>query len=301
MQLTFDPANEAECGIVAGIIDAIHGTGTKTSGPALDPSAPTLSLAAAGIGTDVGQDNRDPAAVFAGNAAPLGVGAPAFPNAQGVPSAGAQMPLPGAQPSVPPAPAPASAPSTPAAGTTHVNGVEVDSTGLPWDARIHASTKSKTKAGQWVAKRGMNDGGALQRQVEAELRATMAIPQGGGAPLGGATPAPQTAPPAMQPAMNGPASSGVPARPAAMLPAASPQLSPAPAAPPALPSASATPTTFDELMPRVTAAVGTAVPEGAVEWAVTQVGLQNLVGLIQRPDLVPQVWAVLKQAYPALQ
>jgi hypothetical protein len=43
-----------------------------------------------------------------------------------------------------------------------------DSTGIVWDARIHASTKTKTKDGSWTAKRNVDP--AFRAQVEADLR-----------------------------------------------------------------------------------------------------------------------------------
>lgn len=54
---------------------------------------------------------------------------------------------------------------------TIVNGVEVDSAGLPWDRRIHSSAKSKIKDGTWKKLRGVDD--ELVAQVEAELRQSM--------------------------------------------------------------------------------------------------------------------------------
>lgn len=44
---------------------------------------------------------------------------------------------------------------------------EVDATGMPWDARIHASTKTKTVKNTWKYKKGAKD---LIASVEAELR-----------------------------------------------------------------------------------------------------------------------------------
>ncbi len=61
----------------------------------------------------------------------------------------------------------------PAASSSAAN-VLVDSTGLPWDARIHAGTKTQTAKAVWKAKKGVDD--ALIAQVTAELRQLMAIP-----------------------------------------------------------------------------------------------------------------------------
>jgi hypothetical protein len=53
-------------------------------------------------------------------------------------------------------------------------GAEIDVNGLPWDIRIHASTKTMTKDGAWTSKRGVQPD--LVASVSAELRATMSAP-----------------------------------------------------------------------------------------------------------------------------
>ena len=47
--------------------------------------------------------------------------------------------------------------------------MELDSTGLPWDARIHAKTKTKTKLETWKLKKGVDKD--LVAQVKTELEA----------------------------------------------------------------------------------------------------------------------------------
>lgn len=96
--------------------------------------------------------------------------------------------VPGASVAPPPPPA-ASAPVA-----AHTSGaVELDKSGLPWDARIHSDAAEKlSQKGLWKRKRGVSD--ELVAQVEAELRLAMS---------GGAAPAP--APVAqVAPAGNGP-------------------------------------------------------------------------------------------------
>lgn len=44
---------------------------------------------------------------------------------------------------------------------------EVDADGFPWDARIHAGTKSKKKDGRWTTRRGLDD--LTLKSVESEL------------------------------------------------------------------------------------------------------------------------------------
>lgn len=61
-----------------------------------------------------------------------------------------------------------------------VGGVEIDKHGLPWDSRIHASTKRKNADGSWTAKRGVDD--ALVMAVEAELRSVMSAAPAPAAP-----------------------------------------------------------------------------------------------------------------------
>lgn len=48
------------------------------------------------------------------------------------------------------------------------NGVEVDSSGMPWDERIHASTKATNKDGTWKQRRGVQP--IVLEQVTAELK-----------------------------------------------------------------------------------------------------------------------------------
>jgi hypothetical protein len=55
---------------------------------------------------------------------------------------------------------------------------DVDSRGLPWDERIHASTKATNGDGSWRNKRGVDK--ALVEAVEAELAASALTAMGGG-------------------------------------------------------------------------------------------------------------------------
>lgn len=50
----------------------------------------------------------------------------------------------------------------------------LDKSGIPWDERIHASSKSLTADGLWRKKRGVEE--SLIAVVEAELRALMGLP-----------------------------------------------------------------------------------------------------------------------------
>lgn len=110
----------------------------------------------------------DPAAVF--GACPLGVDAAVLPTAPVEPQAGVPLPPNASLPPAPPPAPPASAPTV-AAPT---GSVVTDKNGLPWDARIHASSKTMNADGSWRGRR--NTDAHIIAQVEAELRALMAIP-----------------------------------------------------------------------------------------------------------------------------
>lgn len=201
----------------------------------------------------------DPAAIFGG--------APAAPLAPSIP------PAPTPSIVVPPPPV-VTAPTTTTLGAAssvaNAGSVELDAKGLPWDERIHASTKSKIANGEWKAKRGIPPERTVA--VEAELRAAL----GNGAPP-------------VAPTVTAP----VPAAPAGV---ASPTIS---ASVPAAPVAD--PTTFEQLMPRITAAVAAGqMPPTAVGAACAAHGLASVVSLQQNPQYVPLVWATLRASHPGV-
>lgn len=57
------------------------------------------------------------------------------------------------------------------ATTAPVSGVELDKNGVPWDGRIHASTKTKTAKGEWKRRKGVTD--IELAQITAELKASV--------------------------------------------------------------------------------------------------------------------------------
>lgn len=138
-------------------------------------------------------------------------------------------------------------------------GVEVDASGLPWDARIHASSKAflARPKGTWKKKRNLDP--ALLASVEAELRATMAVPS----PTA-ATPAP--------PVMEVPTETGTP--------------TPPPAPTPEPVTAKGEIDTFPKLIQAITA---NGIDTEKVNAACKSAGLQALPLLAARPDLVGTV------------
>lgn len=173
---------------------------------------------------------------------------------------------------------------------------------MPWDGRIHASSKAKVADGSWRYKRGVDD--KVIAPIEAEIRAALGAPAvavGGTAPAFGAhpfseQPAPVVAPPAVQTVVAAvPAVAAVP--PAPVAPAA--VVAPPPAASVAVPVAPAAPvagiTTYEQLMaalpPKIVSGELTAAQ---MQEACEMYGVPSIAALGQRPDLVPFVVAALK-------
>ncbi len=136
---------------------------------------------------------------------------------------------------------------------TDANGVTLDSAGLPWDVRIHASTKTTKADGTW--KRKVRVTAELVAEVEAELRAAMNATPGDDVPP----------PPADDPAGALAANNDVPP-----------------------PPADDRPETFPQLLPLVAAAKANGtITDDQIAVAVAGVGLGKFGELAVRPDLIP--------------
>lgn len=176
------------------------------------------------------------------------------------------------------APTPPPPPSAPAAG-----GVETDNRGLPWDARIHASTKVKNNDGTWRNKRGVEK--ALVEQVEAELRQVMAAP---------AAAAPMPSGDAPDTDDDDTAAPVAPPPPAGDVP-----VPPAPPPPPpvedaAAPAPAPDTTAFTNMMRMVVSkqTAGSLSPEQVTAIAQS-LGLTSVRDFGKRPDLIPAFEALL--------
>ena len=216
-----------------------HADRPDVGAPVPEPVTPVLTPAVA-LAT----------AVFGGAAAPAAPTVPAPPLAL--------------QPQAP------AAPSLPTVATvpTVAPGAERDATGLIWDARIHASTKSTVASGAWTAKRGVDP--AFKAQIEADLRGVAIEPV-----------AAPTAPPAP------------PAAPVFQAPVA-----PAAPQPPAAPQAAEG---FAQYMARIGLAF-TNRPLDAhnlMGAALAPHGLQHVGQLAGRPDLIPDVDAEFQRLLAA--
>ena len=136
--------------------------------------------------------------------------------------------------------------------------VDVDARGLPWDARIHSREKTKLTNGNWKNKRGVN--ADVVASVEAELGRLMTIPL---------APAAIASPPV----------ANVPRPPVDSTTA---------------PTVNHSNGTFPGLMQKVTAAIAARqLTNDQVLVIIKQNGFDSLPGLISRPDMIPQVEAMI--------
>lgn len=173
-----------------------------------------------------------------------------------------------------------------------VNAPAFDKTGMPWDARIHSSSKKIGKDGTWNQMRGIGSKPEFVAQVEAELRARVA----GGSGAAGAPPT-MAAPPVMQAPVSAPpfnppytqAGAPVAGPPMTAPPVMQQQPAPTPAAPEGM--------TFQKFMPLLSAAMhaGRFTPEELASWqAMPEWQIAEIGHLMNDPDKVQRFYDWLK-------
>lgn len=191
------------------------------------------------------------------------------PGAAVPPAASPTPPIPVLPPAAAPVPAGSMSPAP--------VGVELDTEGLPWDVRIHSSSKEKIANGSWKLKRGVAQQEVWLNQIKDELRRAL-----GNAPAAPAAPQPAAAWPFAVP---GKTTSPTPLPPVTAAPAASD--------PGAI--------TMAQLLPRFTAAMSSNPPmltpdvACAICTELSGGAITNVAMLAVRPDLVPLVWERLDQ------
>lgn len=290
MQISFDPRDRGASASVLAIVLALH-PDIESLFPVPAVPGPVFESADPTAASEFPDEQPDPAAAFgAGNPAPSV--SPVAPTAA----------------ATPPSPEPVASPPIPSAPVAPSSGVELDADGLPWDARIHSGptdSKPKNADGRWRRKRGVDD--ATVAAVTAELRQVM------GAPVAPPAPTPAAAPTPPPPAIDaGTSVTAPPAPPVAVDPAPPAPVAPAPTAAPTPPpptpvaavtgygqavaetAASAPPTTFAELMKRITArqTAGT-LSVGDTKATAEALGLTGVADLLKRPDLIEAYFAAL--------
>lgn len=240
--------------------------------------------------------------------------------------------------STPPPPADTSATPSPS-GEFDPSKITVDSSGLPWDNRIHATsadgTHAQNKDGKWKAKRGVQSD--VVERVEAELRQIMKIPAPAAntsapasppaavpAPPGATPPPPPAAAPVrvMLPAAGGASYDDMiaagwtdatliehgmmAAPPAASAVPAPPGATPAPPASIPTPPAATTPQTFSQLVTWLTPHMASnVIPLAKVTEVMAELGLVDAQGVGQlgllsaRSDLVASAYEKFAPLVPA--
>lgn len=233
---------------------------------------------------------------------------PASAFGQSVPTPPLAAPI-AAPPTVPPAPVVSAPPAPPPIVPIPP---KVDSTGMPWDARIHSGNGAMTEAGIWRKKRGVTD--QTIKEVEFELRQLMLLPpaEPSAAPVLPTTTVPSQAvvtapsvpvppPPPAPPVQTDPTVPFVPVVPpppppsgAIPMPPAPPvensAVSPSPATTATAASPSSPPATFPEFMRRVTSA---RIPNERVTEVLRKHGIAAVPLLASRLDYLPVIAADL--------
>lgn len=160
-------------------------------------------------------------------------------------------------------------------------GSSTDSTGLPWDERIHASTRTQTAKGVWKKRKSVDD--ATMQAVEAELRGASQ---------------PQASAPAMPAPVAMPMMPVVPtAAPVAMpmsMPVAQPEPEPMPVAIAAAPAGPS----FPEFMQVISSLMAGATPKLTTEnlmWLAGQLGLNAVTDLSTQPEKIAEAVSLLRQ------
>lgn len=167
---------------------------------------------------------------------------------------------------------------------------QLDKNGLPWDERINTSNRAMTQTGVWKMRKGLPDG--LYDSVVAELRQTMAAPAPA-EPI--AAPVYTLAPPTPDVIVTPPAATfASPDEEAAARAAMAGLGIPVPPPPPPVADATASvpPADYGEFlktfMPKHTE--GKITLEEGIE-VCRKHGLPGVPALMQRPDLIPAVFA----------
>ncbi|MGL5775330.1 MAG: hypothetical protein ACRCYB_08325 [Aeromonas veronii] len=173
----------------------------------------------------------------------------------------------------------------------------LDSDGLPWDARIHASSKERNADDTWRARRKPSDMDAgqwaeFQGQVRTELRALMELP----VEQEVATVLDEQPEPVAPVALDEPTPVVVePVEPEPIVVTPPPVVAPPAPVEPVVPVAPPAPTgtASTEFVPFLQWITSSGITPEQVNVALAQHGLTAVPQLQQRPDLIPQVHATL--------
>lgn len=159
------------------------------------------------------------------------------------------------------------------------DGTGVDADGLPWDERIHASTKTKTAKGVWTKRRGGPSGNelaAIEAELRGEVQQPLPIPAPAPAPVAPLSPVP----------MPMPAPAPAPVAPPAMPDAPAPM----PAAAPA-PVAETEQWDFAKLMAQIGPKMGTTIDPAYLASVCQKYGIGAITDTATKPEMIGQLVA----------
>jgi len=158
------------------------------------------------------------------------------------------------------------------------DGTGVDAEGLPWDERIHSSSKKKTAKGVWAKRRGGPSGAGLAA-IEAELRGETQQP------LPMPTPAPVVPPMPAPVAPVEPVAAPVP------MPMPAPVAPPAPMPAPAPVAPVAEEWDFAKLMMHIGPKMGSVITPEYLAQVVQRFGLNAITDAATKPEVIGQLVA----------
>lgn len=190
----------------------------------------------------------------------------------------------------------------PVAPNANASTVDVDSQGIPWDARIHSSSKKQKGDGTWILRRGCDP--ALAQQVTAELIATRGVPVQIATPTTSVPVLPNTPvslPPAVSavPVFTPPSNAGIPGLsggvPVPILGGGASLPIPGAPAHGLVPAGPVSPVVrFREMMTKITAALTSkAITQEQLTAAHQSLQLPQLQQAVLFPDKIPQIEAAL--------
>lgn len=268
-------------------VDGEPDAGTRTVTP-LTPVNSTLSRA---IDHALAADAGNSPAVTQTASIDTGTGTPAPMPLPSVPSGVASTPI---------APIPSTLPDSTDSEDDEEgepsDGSGVDAEGLPWDERIHSSSKKKTAKGLWAARKGGPKGDALAA-IKDELRGVTQVPMPLPVPV--AAPAPVVPPmPPVMPASVEPVAAPAPMPQPVPTPMPAPTPMPVPVEPVAAPAPMPTPAPaateewdFAKLMAQIGPKMGSVITPDYLAQVCQHYGIGAITDTATKPELIGQLVA----------
>ena len=170
-----------------------------------------------------------------------------------------------------------------------ISGVDLDGNGLPWDSRIHSSSKKKTAKGVWKKRKNVPE--ATLMQVESELRQAMNAGEQVEPVVEATPPAPPAPPAPVEPTVTKYMLEGVAYTQDELVESGwtEDQIADLETVEESTPVAT-TATTFPEFLQKITQAVSAGeLEQSDVDLAVQKFGFTTVALVAPRPDMIPVI------------